>query len=106
MKISKNNGSINGSKNNQKIINTIGNNNKINSNNNNTIINNYYMTPFGNEQIDKLTTQDKLAILLSNEDPIIQIIVKTNLNSTMTEYHNIGYADLKSGYGYIFNGES
>lgn len=82
-----------------------------NSHNNNSIninatTNNYYISPFGEEEINKLTTQDKLAILLSNQDPIIQIIVKTNLNSAMPEYHNIGYIDVKSGYGYIYNGES
>lgn len=90
---------------NKAIDNSVTNNTTINNttiNNNN----NYYISAFGNEEINKLTTRDKLAILLSNKDPIIQIIIKTNLNSSIPEYHNIGYIDLKSGYGYIFNGKS
>ena len=33
------------------------------------------------------------------------IIIKTNLNAQLTKYHNVGYTDLNSGYGIIFNGE-
>ena len=80
--------------------------NKINSDN--TIINNnnYYLAPFGEIETDKLTTDDKLNILLSDEDPIVQIIFKTNLNKDTPEYHNVGYMDIKSGYGYIFCGDT
>ena len=81
---------------------------KKNFNNNNTTINNnnYYISPFGNEEISKLSTQDKIAILTSNDNPIITIILKTNLNPLIPEYHNVGYIDLKSGYGFIYNGET
>lgn len=104
----KNKGTIKkGSNNNQIIAEINGNVNTINNNcNNNTTIHNYYISAFGNEEINKLTTRDKLAILSSDDNPMITIIVKTNLNSTIPEYHNIGYADLKSGYGYIYNGET
>ena len=104
------------SKNNKNTSKTAGNNNNTNTlnnsnnnsvtNNNNNITNNYYISSFGNEQIDKLTTQDKIAILSSDENPMVTIIVKTNLNPAIPEYHNVGYIDLKSGFGYIFNGET
>ena len=95
-----------GSHNNQIIAEMNGGVNTINNNSNNTTIHNYFISAFGNEEISKLTTQDKIAILSSDDNPMITIIVKTNLNSTIPEYHNIGYADLKSGYGYIYNGET
>jgi len=73
----------------------------------NLIVNNYYfISPFSQEEIDKLTTQEKIAIFSSDENPIIMIVIKTNLNPSNQEYHNVGYTDLNSGYGYIFNGET
>jgi hypothetical protein len=74
-----------------------------NSNNNN---NYYYISPFGKEEINKLTIIEKMSTLLSQENPIIEIILITNLNPDKPEYHNIGYTDLKSGYGIIFNGKT
>lgn len=78
----------------------------INSNNNNTTNNYYFISPFNNEEINKLSTRDKLAIFSCDENPIIMIIIKTNLNPLLPQYHNIGYTDLNSGYGYIFNGNT
>jgi hypothetical protein len=74
----------------------------------NVIINkNYYLiSPFGQEEIDKLTTEEKFAIFLSDDNPIIMIIIKTNLNHHKIQYHNIGYTNLNSGYGFVFNGKS
>lgn len=92
---------------NNKLNNNIINGNKNNIHNGNiNINNNYFISPFGNEEISKLTTQDKIAILISNDNPIITIILKTNLNPLLPEYHNVGYIDLKSGYGFIYNGET
>lgn len=92
-----NKGLIAGSQNKQTQINNSG----------NTTINNYYISLFSGEEINKLTTQDKLDILsFSNDNPIIKIIVKTNLNPELPEYHNVGYVDLKSGHGFIFNGKT
>ena len=34
------------------------------------------------------------------------IVIKTNLNPLFPEYHNVGYTDLNSGYGYVYNGET
>ena len=75
----------------------------INNNNNN---NYYIISPFGQNEIDKLSTLEKISTLLSQENPIVEIILITNLNPNKPEYHNIGYTDLKSGYGVIFNGKT
>ncbi len=76
-------------------------------NNNKNINNNYYyISPFAQEEINKLTIIEKMSTLLSQENPIIEIILVTNLNPNKPEYHNIGYTDLKSGYGIIFNGKT
>lgn len=89
-----------------KATTTNGNINQINGNNNIIINNNYYLLPFGGPEIDKLTTEDKVAIFTSDENPIIMIIIKTNLNILTPEYHNVGYPNKKSGYGLIFNGKT
>lgn len=87
-------GTINGSYNKQAI-------NSYNTTHNN---NYYFISTFGKEEIDRLSTEDKLAIFLSKENPIVMIVIKTNLNPNIPEYHNVGYKDLNSKYGYIFNG--
>lgn len=60
------------------------NNGKMIINNNN---NYYILFPFSQE-IDKLTTEDKICIFSSDENPIIMIVIKTNLNPNNPEYHN------------------
>ncbi len=82
--------------------NNINSNNNINNNNNNY----YFITPFGQEGIANLTSLEKMSTLLSKENPIVEIILITNLNPNKPEYHNIGYTDLKSGYGIMFNGKT
>jgi len=99
-----------------KKLNIDGDNNNVQSvmvdklihNHNGDVINNNYfvLCPFSKEEIDKLSTNDKICIFSSNENPIIMIVVKTNLNPETIEYHNVGYKDLNSGYGYIFNGKT
>lgn len=84
--------------------------NNNNINNGDMIINNnknyYFISPFGQEETKKLTSLEKISTLLSQENPIIEIILITNLNPKKPEYHNIGYTDIKSGYGIIFNGKT
>ncbi len=97
-------------------INNNNNNNQIKYNNikgnltvenkNKNINNYYYISPFAQEEINKLSIIEKMSTLLSQENPIIEIILITNLNPNKPEYHNIGYTDLKSGYGIIFNGKT
>lgn len=85
-----------------------GDNNNNNSNNNNinnnVTINNYFIYAFEDEQVEKLTIKDMHEILFS-ENPLIIIILKTNLNIDTPEYHNICYEDIKAGYGIVYNGE-
>ncbi len=93
------------------ITNKNSNNGIVNNNNGNVVINKnnknyYFISPFGQEEISKLTSLEKMATLLSQENPIIEIILITNLNPHKPEYHNIGYTDLKSGYGVMFNGKT
>ena len=57
------------------------------------------------EGFSSLTTQEKIYIFLLNENPIVKIITTTNLNKDKPEYHNVGYTDNKSAYGYIYDGE-
>lgn len=74
--------------------------------NKHTVNNYYFIAPFGESEIDKLTTQDKIKIFMSKDNPIITIIIMTNLNPLLYQYHNVGYTDMKSGHGYIFNGKT
>ena len=78
----------------------IGDHNSIVINNNN----NYYLLPFGQEEINNLTAEDKLCIFSADDNPIMMIIYKTNLNPDTPEFHNVGYKDLDKGYGYIYDG--
>jgi hypothetical protein len=73
----------------------------------NDIINNYqFISPFGNEEIDELTPEEKLNIFLSKINPIIEITLMTNLNPSMFKYHNIGFKDIRSGWGLIYNNKT
>ncbi|AYV85726.1 MAG: mg15 protein [Satyrvirus sp.] len=73
---------------------------------NNITINCNNLKPFGEEEIDGLTTKDIKEIFNSNENPIIMLIIKTNLNPSKPEYHNVGITDTKSALNYIYDGET
>jgi DNA-directed RNA polymerase subunit RPC12/RpoP len=77
---------------------------------NNSIINNtinqYYLLPFGEYQIDDLSTNDKLAIFSPESNPIETIVIKTHLNPDKKQYHNCGIKDKHSGVGNIYDGEA
>lgn len=79
-------------------------NNNIHSNN--TTNNYYFISPFSKEETNKLSNQDKFAIFSSEENPLVMIILMTNLNPKLSEYHNVGYTDLNSRYGIVFNGKT
>lgn len=74
----------------------------------NIVINNNYqfILPFGNEETDTLTPEEKLAIFASDTNPIVMIIIKTNLNPLTPQYHNVGYKNMNLGWGFIYNGET
>jgi hypothetical protein len=76
--------------------------------NKNVIINKKYhvILPFGNEEIDELTPEEKIEIFKSEEYPIIKIILMTNLNHLKPKYHNVGYKNMNLGWGWICDGKS
>ena len=81
--------------------------NQIIGDKNKIVINkHYHISAFGKEEIDELTPEEKLAIFTSDTNPIVMIIIKTNLNSSMPQYHNVGYTNMNLGWGYIYNGET
>jgi len=84
--------------------------NKGDHNKNKIIIDNsknyFFIAPFSQEEIDDLTPDEKFKIFDSNENPIVMIIIKTNLNPSTPQYHNIGYTNMNKAYGYIFNGNT
>ena len=71
-----------------------------------TIINKHYhfISPFGHGETKELTPEEKLAIFTSDTNPIVMIIIKTNLNPSTPQYHNVGYKNMNLGWGYIYNG--
>jgi len=83
-----------------------------NNSNNKVIINNnknknyYFISPFNQEEINELTPEEKIKIFSSNENPIVMIIIKTNLNPSTPQYHNVGYTNMNKACGYIFNGNT
>jgi hypothetical protein len=102
--------------NNNKIINKGSNNNLHTENNTNSKNNNnntynqnitihYNVLPFCKDGIDFLSTEDKFHILSPENDPIIALTERTNLNPELPIYHNVGYNDKKSGYGCVFTGK-
>ncbi|AUL78462.1 mg15 protein [Tupanvirus deep ocean] len=93
-------------KNNGNLIVNKGNNNKNKIIVDNSTNNYFFIAPFSQEEIDGLTPEEKLLIFTSNENPIVMIIIKTNLNPTAYQYHNVGYTNMNKSYGYIFNGET
>jgi hypothetical protein len=78
----------------------------VGGNNKNVVKNYYFISPFSNEETDKLTSEEKIAIFTCGTNPIIMIIIKTNLNPNTPEYHNVGYTNMNNGWGYVFNGET
>jgi hypothetical protein len=74
--------------------------------NNISIINhNYNLVPFGKEGIDHLDDEDKISIFCSKDNPMVKIILKTNLDPKKIYYHNVGILDLHSANGSIFDGK-
>lgn len=77
-------------------------NNTNNTTNINNTINTQFIVNFGKEDIDKLSRQDKIEILMSSYNCIYKCFTKVNLNPKIPEQMNIYIPDLKSSYGYKF----
>lgn len=89
----------------KKINNIAGNDQIIKNHSDNIVINNYNLIPFTKDDINALTTKEKLALFSSNKNPMEQITLDINLNPDRPQNHNVGCTDLHSGFGIYFNGE-
>lgn len=88
-----------------KIVNSsvINNQNIINKTKN---ITNYNLLSFYDPVAKSISLPNKIAIFsTAGGDLLPAIIHKTHLNPETPEFHNIGYTNLHSGYGIIYDGE-
>jgi hypothetical protein len=82
--------------------NTNTNTNSNNTSNNVTNINNQYIVNFGKEDINKLSDDEKIAILESSYNCIIKCLEFVNLNPALPEQMNLYINDLKSKHSYKY----
>jgi len=88
---------------NNKTIKTKTNNNTTN-NINNTINNiNVNLVPFGMENIDDLTSEEKKIILNSGMFCSVMCAKKLNCNPRLPQYHNISFTNLRSNDAKIYD---
>ena len=88
---------------NNKTIKTKTNNNTTN-NINNTINNiNVNLVPFGMENIDDLTPEEKKIILNSGMFCSVMCAKKLNCNPRLPQYHNISFTNLRSNDAKIYD---
>jgi hypothetical protein len=90
---------------NSKIIKT---NNNTTTNNNNTTNNtinniNVNLVPFGMENIDDLTPEEKKIILNSGMFCSVMCAKKLNCNPRLPQYHNIAFTNLRSNDAKIYD---
>ena len=79
---------------------------KVDNDNFKSVNNYYFISPFGKSEINKLTFEDRIKIFSNNDHPLIMIIKNTNLNTSTPEFHNVGYIDDHSIWGYVYDGEN
>lgn len=81
------------------------NNKKVtnNTNSNNTINNYYNLVPFGMENIDDLTPEEKKTILNSGMFCSVMCAKKLNCNPRLPQYQNITFSNLRSSDAKIFD---
>jgi hypothetical protein len=89
----------------QKCITKIVNNGNIINNINNQITNNTIVNvvSFGDEDINKLTEEEKLKILKSNSKAFFDLVKFMHLNERLPEYNNILINNLRSDYCTVFD---
>ena len=89
---------------NNKTIKTKTNNNTTNNTTNNTINNiNVNLVPFGMENIDDLTPEEKKIILNSGMFCSVMCAKKLNCNPRLPQYHNISFTNLRSNDAKIYD---
>jgi hypothetical protein len=86
---------------NKKVTNNT--NNTNNTNSNNTINNFYNLVPFGMENIDDLTPEEKKTILNSGMFCSVMCAKKLNCNPRLPQYQNITFTNLRSNDAKIFD---
>ena len=88
-----NNNSKNTNNTNKTNTNTISSNNTNTNNNTNcnniTISPNFYLYPFGSEDISVLSKDDKISILDSKISPLTDIVLKTDLDPDLPKFQNL-----------------
>jgi hypothetical protein len=91
--------------NNKKLSKTNCNNtSKTNNTNSNNTINNYYnLVPFGMENIDDLTPEEKKTILNAGMFCSVMCAKKLNCNPRLPQYQNIAFTNLRSNDAKIFD---
>jgi hypothetical protein len=109
-KLSKNNchntNNSNNTNNNTTNNNTTNNNTTNNNSNNSTINNNTInlnLVPFGMENLDDLTLEEKKSIVNSGLYCSVVCTKKINCNPRLPQYHNISYTNLRSNDAKIYD---
>jgi hypothetical protein len=98
-KLSKNNCNNTSKTNNTNSNNTT----NTNTNSNNTINNYYNLVPFGMENLDDLTPEEKKTILNSGMFCSVMCAKKLNCNPRLPQYQNIAFTNLRSNDAKIFD---
>jgi hypothetical protein len=91
------------SKTNCNNTNTNTNSNNTNTNSNNTINNYYNLVPFGMENLDDLTQEEKKTILNAGMFCSVMCAKKLNCNPRLPQYQNIAFTNLRSNDAKIFD---
>jgi len=89
--------------NNTSKTNNTNSNNTTNTNSNNTINNYYNLVPFGMENLDDLTPEEKKTILNSGMFCSVMCAKKLNCNPRLPQYQNIAFTNLRSNDAKIFD---
>ena len=78
-------------------------NKKVTNNTNNTINNFYNLVPFGMENIDDLTQEEKKTILNAGMFCSVMCAKKLNCNPRLPQYQNITFSNLRSNNAKIYD---
>ena len=78
-------------------------NKKVTNNTNNTINNFYNLVPFGMENIDDLTQEEKKTILNAGVFCSVMCAKKLNCNPRLPQYQNITFTNLRSNNAQIYD---
>jgi hypothetical protein len=78
-------------------------NKKVTNNTNNTINNFYNLVPFGMENIDDLTPEEKKTILNAGMFCSVMCAKKLNCNPRLPQYQNITFTNLRSNNAKIYD---